>query len=439
MKCFRGIVMGRAAPLLCAVAMAPPVVAQSAELGFAQHGVVVAPGGAFVGGFEVLANGNWALFDGSAVVELSPQDGSLIRTLFTPPNFAFGAFLTRSPDGSKLYFGDSNQSEIWAIDLATLNAGVVLNIKFPFDLAFDPQGRAFVSYALSFFRGSHVALCDFGNDSYDDVVASPEASGPLAFDAAGNLYCCTPDASSFPPPPGASEVWRVDAADLASAIGPGEFDVTQATLLGVVDGAYGLALDDGGDVLISDANYGTLVSLDPATGAQTLLAQAGAFTSFLYLRWQPGARGAFEPWQPAEGGTLLAIRSDFFSLNEMTIVTPQRPQLVVNPPSPIAVGPFDFDVVGATPNGVGLLYVSNGLAASELTLRNRTWPAPLFFALDFVGLNTFPLFFDGLGAYHEVLDNPGLAGLDLAAQLLTAETFAGPFYGTSEAIVVTLQ
>ncbi len=435
----RGAVALRTAGVVAALTCgAPEGQAQQAELGYAQQSVSVAPGGAFVGGFEVLANGNWALFDGTAVVELSPVDGSLVRTLFTPFQLAFGAFLVNSPDGTKLYFGDSNQSEIWEIDLATLHAAVVLNIKFPFDLAFDPQGRPFVSYALTFFGGSHVALCDFTNDTYDDVVDSPEASGPLVFDAAGDLYVCTPDASSFPPPPDASEVWRVAAADLDAAIGPGSYDVTQATLVGVVDGAYAMSRDEGGDLLLSDANYGTLVELDPATGAERLLATAGPFTAFLYARFVSGTHGVFEPWQPAAGGTLLAVRSDFFSVTEVTRVTPARPELMVDPAAPIPVGAFDFDVTGATPNGVGLLFVCNG-SAPELTLDNRSWRAPLFFALDFVGLQVVPLLFDGAGAYHELLDNPGLAGLDLAAQLLTAASAAGPFYGTSEPLLVTLQ
>lgn len=412
--------------------------AQQAEPGYAQQSVSVAPGGAFVGGFEVLANGNWALFDGNAVVELSPQDGSLVRTLFTPFSFAFGAFLANSPDGTKLYFGDSNNNEIWEIDLATLKAGVVLTIKFPYDLAFDPQGRPYVSYAFSLVGGSHVALCDFANDSYDDVVDSPAASGPLVFDANGDLYCCTPDSSSFPPPPDASEVWRIAAADLAAAIGPSSFDVTQGTLLGVVDGAYAMALDEGGDLLLSDANYGTLVELDPANGNERLLATAGPFTAFLYARYEPATHGEFEPWQPAEGGALLAVRSDFFSLTEVTRVTPARPQLAVDPASPLPIGSFDLDVTGATPNGVALLFVCDGVAP-EFTVRNRAWKAPLFFALDFVGLQAVPLLLDGEGAYHEQLDNPGLAGLDLAAQVVTAASPAGPFHGTSEPLVVTLQ
>ncbi|MBL8843460.1 MAG: hypothetical protein JNL90_18210 [Planctomycetes bacterium] len=426
--------LGAVAALLCSSS----AYAQQAEPGYAQQSVSVAPGGAFVGGFERLANGNWALFDGNAVVELSPQDGSFVRTLFTPPSFAFGAFLVNSPDGTKLYFGDSNNNEIWEIDLATLHAGVVLTIKFPYDLAFDPQGRPYVSYAFSLVGGSHVALCDFANDSYDDVVDSPAASGPLVFDPNGDLYCCTPDSSSFPPPLDASEVWRVAAADLAAAIGPSSFDITQGTLLGVVDGAYAMALDEGGDLLLSDANQGTLVELDPTDGSERLLATAGPFTAFLYARYEPATHGTFEPWQPAEGGALLAVRSDFFSLTEVTRVTPARPHLSVNPASPIPVGSFDLDVTGATPNGVALLFVCNGVAP-ELTVRHRTWKAPLFFALDFAGLQVVPLLLDGDGAYHEPLDNPGLAGLDLAAQLLTADSVAGPFRGTSEPLVVTLQ
>lgn len=412
--------------------------AQASEPGYGLDEWAVAPGG-FVGGFERLASGNYALFDGTAVQELAAADASFVQTLFTPPGFVFGAFLRRSPDGSKLYFGESSNHEIWEIDLATLQAQVVLAITFPFDLAFDPQGDAYVTWSPGFFQGSHVARCDFTNGTYDDVVDSPEASGPLQFDAAGNLWTALPDFSSFPPLRDATELIVIAAADVAAAIGPGAFDATQATIVAQLDGAYGLVLDDGGDVIVSDANYGTLTAVDAATGAETPIAQAQGFDAFVYLCWNDGAHGTFEPWQPADAGGLLTIRTDFFSTNMLTRIRPERPLLATNPPSPIPVGSFDLDVTGATPGGAGWLYVCSGLSGSELALRNRTWPAPLYFDLDFVGLLAFPLVLDGNGEYHETLTNPGLAGITLAAQFVTADGLAGPFYGTSAAIAVTLQ
>src|SRR5262249_14649489 len=102
---------------LAAAALARASRAQTVEPGYGFDSVQVAPGGAFVGGFEILGNGDYAVFDGTSVVEESPLDGSLIRTLFTPSQSVFGAFLTLSPDGATLYFGESTYGKIYAVDV----------------------------------------------------------------------------------------------------------------------------------------------------------------------------------------------------------------------------------------------------------------------------------------------------------------------------------
>ncbi len=433
----RGTLQRGVTALIAVAAGAGALAGQSVEPGFTSSEWNVAPAG-FVGGFERLGSGNFALFDGTAVQELSALDGSVVQTLFTPPGFVFGAFLRASPDGGKLYFGESSNHEIWEIDLATLQAQVVLTVTFPFDLAFAPTGEAYVTWSPGFFQGSHVARCDFVNGTLDDVVDSPEASGPLWFDAAGDLWTALPDFSSFPPKPDATELIRIAAADLASGIGPGAYDATQAPVIAQLDGAYALVIDDGGDVIISDANYGTLLSVDPATGAERRLGEAGGFDAFLYLAMADEAHGTFEPWQPADAGTLFAIRSDFWSYNALMAIHPARARIDTTPPTPIPPGLFDLAITGATPGGAGLLFVCDGLS-SEVALRNRTWPAPLFLDLDFINLQAFPLLLDGNGEYHETFDNPGLAGVSLAAQFVTGASLSGPFFGTSEAIVVTLQ
>jgi len=436
----RGRIWTRAALACAAAAMAARgASAQVADPGYGLDELTIAPPNAFLGGFEVLANGNWALYDGTSVVELSSVDGSFVQSLFTPQGFTFGAFLTRSPDGATLYFGDSSANQIWAIDLATQQATPVLSVNFPFDLAFDPQGRGFVTWSAGFGQGSHVSLCDFANGTLDDVVDSPEASGPLAFDADGDLWTALPDFSSFPPKPGATELIEVAKGDLDAAVGATSYDALLAPVHAQLDGAYGIALDDAGDVVVSDSNYGTLIEIDAQTGAQRQLAWAGVRVGFLFVRYVDGAHGVFEPWQPADGGELLAIRSDFFSFNSLDRVHAARPGLSLSTGPVVPPGPFDLDVTGATPNGLGLLFLSDGLAGSELQLRNRTWPAPLFFDLDFVNVQLLPIALDVDGGYHETLDNPGLGGVTIAAQLLTAGALTGPWYGTSDALAVTLQ
>jgi hypothetical protein len=415
--------------------------AQGVQPGWSIDHVTIAPPGAIVGGFEVLANGDFAVFDGTSVVELSPADGSLVTTLFTPKSLVYGTFLTLSPDQSRLYFGESTEGNVYEIDLATLKAPVVLTTVFPYDLAFDPQGRPFLSYALGFSGGSFVALCDFSNGALDDVIASPDASGPLVFDAAGNLYTSTPDTSSFPPPPDSTEVLRFSAGDVQSGIGAGMIGVDLGSLIGTTDGASSIALDEDGDVEVSDPNNSNLVEFDAATSVKSVLATTSPFTPFLYIRQVHGTRGAFEPWQPADAGELLAVRSDFFSFNELDRVRPARPLLSTNPASPIAAGPFTLDVSGAVPNGFGLLLLAPaGVAGSETPLGNRSWPAPLFFGLDLsAGLQLFPITtdFNGAAAFNAV--NPGLGGFSFGLQLVAATAVTGPYFGTSAPLEVVLQ
>jgi hypothetical protein len=423
-----------------AIAPIGEAAAQASSPGYSLEELAL-PSNAFLGGFEVLPSGNFAVFDGTSVLELSSSDGSLVQTIFTPPAPVFGAFLRLSPDGAKLYFGESSDGKIHEIDLATLGAAEVLDTVFPFDLAFDPQGRPFLSYSLTFPGGSFVALCDFSNGSLDDVIDSPDASGPLAFDADGNLYTATPDTSSFPPPADATEVLRFAAADVDSAIGSGSLGVDAGELIGLVDGAFGLALDEVADVLVSDPNYGVLVEVDAATGDERVLAVSGfPFAGFTHLRHARGSRGAFEPWQPSEAGQLLAVHSDFFTFNELAGVRPARPQLSTTPASPIPPGQFTFDVTGAVPDGFGLLLITGGAAADETALRNRTWPAPLFLGLDFTGgLIVVPIVTDVLGELHETADNPGLGGATLALQLVAGAAAGGPWFGTSPALEIVLQ
>ena len=415
-------------------------VAQTAAPGYGVDELAVASGG-FVGGFELLPGGNYALFDGAAVVELSADDGSLVQTLFTPASFVFGAFLTLSPDGTKLYFGESSDGKVHEIDLATLASREVLDTVFPYDLAFDARGRPFLSYALGFGTGSYVALCDFAQGTLDDVIVSADASGPLAFDAAGDLYTATPDTSSFPPPPDATEVLRFAAGDLEAGIGDGTIGTDAGELIGRVDGAAGIALDGAGDVLVTDPNYGVVVDLDPVSGVERVVATSGrAFAGFVYLRAARGTKGVFEPWQPSTGGSLLAIHSDFFTFNGITRVAPARPVITTDPPGTIPPGPFDFHVTGAVPDGLGLVLITGAAAQDEIPLGNGSWPAPLYFGLDLAGgLRVIPIATDADGELHETADNPGLGGVTLAFQLAVGERGGGPYYGTSVAVEILLQ
>lgn len=430
-----------AALLAAAPALAPSAAGQVADPGFAASSITVAPPGAFVGGLDLLPNGDLLVYDGTSLVELAPADGSLVRTVWTPGNALYGAFVRLSPDGLSVYFGESSSGNIWQIDLASGLGQPVANCVFPYDFAFDPKGRAFVSYATGFFVGSHVALVDLTSGALDDVFDSPDPSGPIVFDAAGDLFTATTDVSSFPPPPGSTTVYRLSASDVEGAIGPSVLTPADGTNLGTLDGASFMVLDEAEDLIVTDPNGGRVVQITPSNLKQEEIAVADPGGYLTYASFVRGTRGAYEPWQPAEAGTLLVAESDFVSTNLVTSITPSRATLTTTPASPVPVGPFTLAVAGAAPNGFGFLLVAPaGVTGQEVALHNRSWPAPLWFGLDpSAGLMLFPVAFDGAGGFQAGASNPGVGDVTIGLQLVVGASAAGPFYGTSEALALELQ
>jgi hypothetical protein len=423
-----------------AFALAPAVRGQVADPGFASSSFSIAPPGAFVGGLEVLPNGDLLVFDGTSVVELAPSDGSLVRTVWSPGTSLFAAFLRLSPDALDVYFGESSSGHIWEIELSSGLGQIVAQAYLPYDFAFDPKGRAFVSYATALFSGSHVALVDLTTGALDDVFDSPDPSGPIAFDAAGDLFTATTDVSTWPPPPGAATVYRLAAADVEGAIGPGVLTPADGANLGSLDGASFMVLDEAEDLIITDPNGGRVVQLTPSDGRQQEIAVADPGGFLTYASFVRGTRGAYEPWQPAEAGALLVTETDFFSTNLLARLTPGRATLSTTPASPVPVGPFTFDVGGAAPNGFGFLLVAPaGVASQEQPLHNRSWPAPLWFGLDLgAGLSIFPIVFDGAGGFTASASNPGLGDVTIGLQLVVGATASGPWYGTSAPLALEL-
>jgi hypothetical protein len=407
--------------------------------GYQTHTHTLAPAGQFVGGFDVLPRGgNAVIFDGSAVVEVD-RAGAVQRTLYTPPTPVFGAFVHVHPDGTRLYFGESSLGDVVEIDLATLRARTVLSTgAFPFDLAFDPAGRAFLAWSPGFGLGSVISHVDLATGLLDDVFQTIEASGPLVFDAAGDLLFVLPDTSNFPPPPDASPLLRLTAAQLRGALGRGALTESDATLVALLDGAYGMALDESGDLFVTDSNYGTLVEVAPATGAEQLVYQAGAFLSLSYLRFVPGQHagrpGAFAPYQPAGSGRLAMLETDFFSFNDLRAVTPLRPELATRPASPVPVGRYTLELTHGVPSGLALVVLGAGVIDPEIALGRSV---PLYFGLDLRGrVGLFPLLADAAGGFSLSLFNPGIPA-SFALQVFVGGRHAG-LLGSSNPLAIEL-
>lgn len=409
--------------------------------GYATRSERAAPGGAFVGGFDLLPGGAWLLFDGTRVVEVDP--GSGLRELYRPPSPVFGAFVARGPDGSKVYFGESSTGEITEIDRVRGTSRRVMRASMPFDLAFDPDGRAFLQWSPGFGQGSFVSHLDLIRGQLTDVIRSAEASGPIAFSAAGDLSLIVPFTQSYPPPPDSYELRRFSRVEVDAALQTGPVPASSGALVARLDGGFGLAVDTEGDLFISDASSNRVSEVDAVTGAERVVYQGPNFVGATFLRYLPGQVGAhvgaFEPYQPGCSGTLRWIESDFFSFNDVRSLEPSRPVLACSAPSPVPTGPLSWSLDGGVPGGVVLLLLGAAAAGPEQRFGNVSAPAGLFLGMDLrSSLRLLVLPLDSQGRLDLAGLNPGLGGIDLALQGIVAPAAAGPYLGTSTRLDLTL-
>ena len=432
--------------LAALVVAALGVVASAADAqvapGYEADAIAVAPAGAFVGGMCILSNGHYALYDGSSVIEVDATDGSFVQTLYTPVGMPFGSFLVLGPTGGLLYFGESSIGTITEIDLFDLSNAVVGKLSLPYDFAFDGAGRAFVSWSLGFGFGSTVSHIDLVSGTLTEIVDSDDASGPIAFDADGGMFYGFPDTSAWPPPLDGSKVVSFTKAQIDSTLAGGSpWLESDGVLVAQVDGVADFAVDESGDLFVTDSSYDSLTEIDAKTGAERVLFDGPDFQGLTYLVYEPAAvEHAFEAYQRSGSGTLVALATDYFSFNDALRIQPSRATLKTTPASPVPVGPFDLELTGGVPDGNVLLFVTRGVGA-EFRGSNASWPAPLWWGLDFSGgillLQSFPL--DSAGALILNADNPGLGGFTIGVQGVLSPTGTGPFYGTTSALELTLQ
>jgi hypothetical protein len=424
--------------LACSLLLAPVLGAGQLEVeGYQAPDLPVAGQGAFLGGFDVMANGHYVLFDGTDVIEVDPVTGQTLGTLFTPPSGVFGSFVRVAPDGQSLYFGESTNGVIYKIPAAGGSGTPVTTLAFNYDMEFDPSGRAFVSAASGAFDENFVHLLDLASGQTDVIVHIPSFSGPIIFDPQGNLYVGQPD-DQFPPRPDRARVLLYTKAQVDSAIGPtelGEGDgqnyVDQLQAINDMD------FDGEGDLFLSDAFNGFLIEVKKTSGQHTTFLDGQSASIYTYVRYRPGTQGLFEPFQPPAAGSMLAIEFPFSGgQNDVVALQPRRPDATTSPSGHIPPGPFTFAIEHAPANGAGVLLVADQTAGSELPIVVNG--IPLFIGID---LATFRLLltvpFDGNGTLTVNTQNPGLGGVTLAVQAVAGHNL-GQLLGTSNALSMTL-
>lgn len=408
---------------------------QLEQEGYTTAAVTIGAPGAFVGGFDVLPDQDFAVFDGTEVAAIDAATGSKIKTLFTPPAPVFGSFIRVAPDQQHFYFGESSSGVIYEVPVDGGAGRPVTSIAFNFDLEFDPSGRAFVSAASGAFGENYVHLVDIASGQVDEIAHVPSFSGPISFDPQGNLYLGQPD-DHFPPRAGFSRVMWFTKAQVDSAIGPGSLGENDAqTWVDQLDAIYDMDFDSDGDLLITDSWNGTLTEVTAVTRDRVPLLSGGGTGVFTFARFARGTKGLFEPFQPDEADHVVAVEAPFSGASLATTVRPLRATIATQPASPIPPGAFTLSVSNGPRNGLGLMLLADQLIVPELPI--NVDGIPLYIGFDPATFRLLvPFAFDGAGGYSATSTNPGLGGVSIAAQAIVAHDLLH-LLATSSALAIT--
>ncbi len=418
---------------LCATLSLP---AQQVLEGYAE---VMTPLAASAGNV-LTTNAGTVYFDG---FDLMLDSGSGGQSLLTFAAYTFGSF--SAPIGATaVLFGESSAGEVWKVPLNGAPSQLVTVVPFNYDAVLLDQDRALVSARTGGFGAPNndVMFVDLVTGQSQLVARFPGASGPLAIDAAGDVYYATSPAT-FPAPSGTVEVFRLGRATVDAAIANNTvLGAANATLvMQGLDAAGDLAFDDDGDLFFVDWYNGRIGAIQDADGPQpslapTLIDFAGTGLYGSGLQFLPGAAAGpvFAPFQPA-GGSLLVYETDYVSVNQARAVSAARPSLTASTgSSPVPAGPFTLDTIGGPANGLGLLLWTPTAPAGPVALTLGGMQAPLFLdGATTSGAIALPFAFDVTGYASLGIVNPGFA----TAFASTAQTvvFSAPAgFGSSNSL-----
>lgn len=205
----------------------------------------VAPG-AYVGGFDIDPNGNFIVFNGGDIQEIT-RTGSIVRTILSVGDGVSGSFI--KVRGDRIYYGESTNGTIGEIGLDGFDHRVITTLSYNYDFDFDPLGRAFVVTGSAFGAPAStvVHLLDLNTGVTDEIAGIDGPSGPIAFDQAGSLYYGT--VSSVFGARGGQSVLSWTASQINTAIGSGNLTAQDAAVMASdIDSPAGFAWGFGGDL-----------------------------------------------------------------------------------------------------------------------------------------------------------------------------------------------
>ncbi|MFO1029812.1 MAG: hypothetical protein U1F60_01925 [Planctomycetota bacterium] len=350
--------------------------------------------------------------------------GQPAQTLLSLPSFAFGSFTI--PVGSQhVLFGENTTNRLWLVPLAgPAPSSPLATVTFNYDAVLLTPQTALLSAKLGGFAtpDNDLVALDLTNGSWTSIASLPGASGPLALLDNGDVLYAT-SSLAFPTPPGTAELLRFPRATIDQAIanqtvlGPNSATV----VLGGLDAASDLAVDDDGDVFYVDWMQNNVREIHDVGSSQALLGApllgyVGTPVSPAALQFVPGAGiGVFEPFQP-RNGTLLVHATDFGSTNQLSSVVAAEAAVALSGPSPLPSGPFSFDVSGGPANGMALLVFDLQSPVGPMPMFLGGYEQPLWWEAALLGSTTVEVLaqLDGTGAISLASTNPGLVGLPSA-------------------------
>ena len=344
--------------------------------------------------------------------------------------------------GADLYLVESGtQSLLRRTPTGALTAGSVP--EYTFDLAAVPGTGALLASANPDWPGAGarngIWLVDFVGGQHREIIALRGPSGPIAFDAAGNLYYAE-QSDIFPTPPGAVRVVRFASADLVRALqgGPG-LTLADATVVRAgLDGAYRLAVDDRGRLWWSDPGRGGV--LQGGTAVPLVAPPLPPDTSVaLGLAFVDSGPATFDPFQPATAGAMYVHLTDWGQRAEIVRVEPSRPTLTASPSPTVTPGVLRLSLAGLPPRGPAWLCLS---AADPVA--SRPWfvwnGSPFWSGLDLsMPVLSLPAMADARGVVELTLTHPGGVAATAHFQAVgIAPTAALWPFGTSPVVTLSL-
>ena len=276
-----------------------------------------------IGGLAYAADGSLLVYAGADLLRLSADGSRSVLTSFDSP--VFGSFVVRAPTPGVVLFGESSAGNIYSVPLDGSERSLLDQISNNYALAFDPEGRGYVSRGANGRQEIVLLDADPGNTPRPVIVNMPGFSGPIAVDDTGNLYYGTADflASS-------QSLHRFLQAQLEAAVtgDPVDFSAGELVLGGF--GGFSQMLFHADHLIFSDLGFTT------GAGRVERLALAGGFEmESLFVTPHPdgvvsathiamfGGDSDFAAGAGSTGGQLAVVYSDFVSVQGLTEIRPQ--------------------------------------------------------------------------------------------------------------------